>query len=117
MLKFEKVFRRLDEDGDGKITVQEFKDGLKRLHVKEESKWSTRLVRRLFNDIDKNNDGKITLSELTSFVRGSNDKDSSKDKKTKLLDEEKEEEEKIFKKEKTISEVDLLKKVIRYTTL
>ena len=32
--KFEKIFRRLDSDGDGNLTMQELKSGLRKLNIK-----------------------------------------------------------------------------------
>jgi Ca2+-binding EF-hand superfamily protein len=49
----ERVFRRLDRDGTGKITLQE---------------WAAP-QERLFARLDKNNDGVVTLDELTSSRR------------------------------------------------
>ena len=63
--RFEKVFRRLDTDGDGKLTPQEFKTGLKRLGVKDEKEWSLRIIALLFKELDDNDDGFLTLSELS----------------------------------------------------
>ena len=50
----ERVFRRLDRDDTGKITLQE---------------WAAP-QERLFARLDKNNDGVVTLDELTSSRRG-----------------------------------------------
>jgi hypothetical protein len=36
----------------GKLTVQEFKVALKRLHYKDEKKWTLKMIRRLFQDHD-----------------------------------------------------------------
>jgi hypothetical protein len=36
----------------GKLTVQEFKVALKRLHFKDEKKWTLKMIRRLFQDHD-----------------------------------------------------------------
>jgi Ca2+-binding EF-hand superfamily protein len=64
-----KVFRRLDMDGDGKLTVQEFKAALRRLQIKNAKKWTNRLVRRLFDEIDSNKDGRLDISEFLDFIR------------------------------------------------
>ncbi len=50
----ERVFRRLDRDGTGKITLQD---------------WAAP-QERLFARLDRNNDGVVTLDELTSSRRG-----------------------------------------------
>jgi Ca2+-binding EF-hand superfamily protein len=49
----ERVFRRLDREGEGRITLQE---------------WAAP-QERLFTRLDKNNDGVVTLDELTSSRR------------------------------------------------
>ena len=66
--RFDKVFRRLDTDGDGKLTPQEFKTGLKRLGIKDEKEWNLRLIGLLFRELDENDDGFLTLSELSRLA-------------------------------------------------
>jgi Ca2+-binding EF-hand superfamily protein len=50
----ERVFRRLDRDGTGRITLQE---------------WAAP-QERLFARLDKDNDGVVTLDELSTSRRG-----------------------------------------------
>lgn len=64
-----KIFRRLDTDGDGQLTVLEFKNALKRLKLNNVKKWNNRMIRRLFEDCDKNRDGRLNLSEFFQFIR------------------------------------------------
>ena len=67
--KYEKVFRRLDHNGDGKISYQEFKDGLKRIRFKDQKHWTVSMIRRLFSDMDEDHDGDLSIAELTSALR------------------------------------------------
>lgn len=64
-----KIFRRLDTDGDGKLTVLEFKNALRRLKLSNVKKWNNRMIRRLFDDCDHNKDGRLDLSEFFAFIR------------------------------------------------
>lgn len=66
--RFEKVFKRLDSDGDGKLSPQEFKTGLKRLGVKDEKEWNVRVIKLLFQDLDSDNDGFLSLAELNRLA-------------------------------------------------
>lgn len=67
--RFEKVFRRLDSDGDGLLTMQEFKVALKKLRYEEEKKWTMRMIRRLFNEFDINQDGLLSVREFSSMIQ------------------------------------------------
>jgi len=69
MPRFEKVFRRIDSDGDGLLTMQEFKVALKKLRYEEEKKWTMRMIRRLFNDLDSNQDGLLSVREFSSMIQ------------------------------------------------
>ena len=80
-----KIFRRLDTDGDGKLTVIEFKNALRRLKLNNVKKWNNRMIRRLFDDCDKNKDGRLDLREFFAFIReGSRNGDSGKNNLVQL---------------------------------
>lgn len=101
----------MDNDGDGRISVKEFKIGLRRLRCKNEKKWTFRLIRRLFDDCDKNGDGLISLKEFTSMIKIW--KAGSRPQEVEVCDVESEDEgdETIFKKERVIFDNELFKKV------
>jgi len=65
--RIEKVFRRMDSDGDGKLSPAEFKGGLKRLGYKDEKLWTRSIVMLFFAEVDSNNDGMISLEELSKL--------------------------------------------------
>ena len=68
----------MDSDGDGHLTVLEFKKGLKRLRCKDEKKWSMRMIRRLFNETTRGKkDGVLLLSDLSSLIKGSDTYDNN----------------------------------------
>ena len=67
--RYEKVFRRLDSDGDGLLTMQEFKVALKKFQYEDEKKWTMRMIRRLFNEFDSNQDGLLSVREFSSFIQ------------------------------------------------
>jgi Ca2+-binding EF-hand superfamily protein len=60
---------RMDTDGDGMLTVKEFKSGLKKLHYKSVKAWNLRMVRRLFDECDKNRDGLLSIKEFSNYVQ------------------------------------------------
>jgi Ca2+-binding EF-hand superfamily protein len=66
--RFEKIFRRLDNDGDGMITPKEFKIGLKKLQYKDYKAWNMLMVRRLFDECDKNKDGLLSIKEFLVYI-------------------------------------------------
>lgn len=106
----------MDTDGDGRISVKEFKIGLRRLKIKNEKKWTFRLIRRLFDDCDKNGDGLISLREFTSMIKiwksGSEsqpEKSTSSTKKNNDGDDD--EDDSLFRKERLIYDSELFKKV------
>ena len=68
-LRFERVFKRMDSNSDGFLTIEEFRNGLRELRFKAAKRWNQQMVWRLFEEIDSNSDGKLSLIELSSFVR------------------------------------------------
>jgi len=58
----ERVFKRFDVNGDGKISLAEFADALKVLGLTSQEE-----VQRRMAEIDKDGDGSITLEELVEF--------------------------------------------------
>ncbi|ESW30770.1 hypothetical protein PHAVU_002G181100 [Phaseolus vulgaris] len=58
----ERVFKRFDENGDGKISLSEFAEALKVLGLTSQEE-----VERRMEEIDKDGDGFITLEELIQF--------------------------------------------------
>jgi Ca2+-binding EF-hand superfamily protein len=63
--RIEKVFRRMDSDGDGKLTPSEFKSSLKRLGYKNDRLWTYSIINIFFKETDTNSDGMIDLTELS----------------------------------------------------
>lgn len=117
--RFEKVMRRMDSDGDGKLTVQEFKVALKRLHFKDEKQWTLKMVRRLFEDLDSDHDGHLSVSEFSAMIqdidfKDATDQESSEMKRTTtntLSDDEDEDDDAVFSKRRVGSDSDLFRKV------
>lgn len=70
--KFDKVFRRVDSDGDGQVTMQELKSGMKKIKLKGEKFWSLKMLRRMFYEVDKDHSGTISLKEFSEFVQNPN---------------------------------------------
>ena len=97
--RYEKVFRRLDSDGDGLLTMQEFKVALKKFQYEDEKKWTMRMIRRLFNEFDSNQDGLLSIREFSSFIQDfkvtGGGKGGGIDQKV-FKDREDEEEDKVF---------------------
>ncbi|XP_057419826.1 polcalcin Cyn d 7-like [Lotus japonicus] len=58
----ERIFKRFDVNGDGKISLAEFADALKVLGLTSQEE-----VQRRMAEIDKDGDGFITLEELIEF--------------------------------------------------
>lgn len=123
MLRVEKIFRRMDIDGDGKITVPEFKRGLKRLKCRDEKKWTARMIRRLFEEC-RGRDGAMHLDDFIAVLKGGKEipsqlvslQDNSatngislrkKPQKSVVMEDEDE----VFGKQFEISEADIMRKV------
>ncbi|XP_027344160.1 polcalcin Cyn d 7-like [Abrus precatorius] len=58
----ERVFKRFDVNGDGKISLAEFAEALKVLGLTSQEE-----VERRMAEIDTDGDGSITLEELIEF--------------------------------------------------
>ncbi|XP_077236072.1 calcium-binding EF-hand family protein [Tasmannia lanceolata] len=69
MDEIEKVFKRFDSNGDGKISGSELGDVLNALG----SSTSPEEIRKMMDEIDKDGDGFIDLKEFADFHRGSGD--------------------------------------------
>lgn len=117
--RFEKVMRRMDGDGDGKLSPQEFKVALKRLHFKDEKKWTLKMIKRLFDDVDTDKDGLLSVSEFSAMIQ---DFDApthteiivKKDDHRHHLSDDEEEEDAVFTRQRVVSDTDLLRKVLSY---
>jgi len=133
--RYEKIFRRIDTDGDGMLTPKEFKTALKRLQYKSVKAWNMRMVRRLFDECDKNRDGLLSIKEFSAYVQDTTTADSQAraessalkarpasgrggleeggakgkgDNKLNLSDDEDDE---VFRKNKVLTDHQLLRKV------
>lgn len=58
----------MDSDGDGMLTMSEFRTGLRRLHYKDVKEWTRRMVRRLFDECDRNRDGLLSIKEFNAYI-------------------------------------------------
>ena len=112
--------RRMDSDGDGKLTIQEFKVALKRLHFKDEKLWTIKMIRKLFEDLDSDRDGLLSVSEFSAMIQDTGT-DTDIDRKNKdamehsdikattsLSDDE---DDVVFSKQRIGSDADLFRKV------
>lgn len=135
--RYEKIFRRLDNDFDGMLTPREFKLGLKRLHYKDYKAWTMPMVRRLFDECDKNKDGLLSIKEFNLYIldkvndkkaggpgdggkggksdsgnasRNDSKNDTNGGNKLDLSDEEGEDDE-VFRKHRTLTDHELMQKV------
>jgi hypothetical protein len=68
LARYEKLFRRIDTDGDGMLTMKEFKIALKGLQYKQEKEWNLRMIRRLFDLCDRNRDGFLSIQEFNNYI-------------------------------------------------
>ncbi|KAE9449525.1 hypothetical protein RHGRI_028911 [Rhododendron griersonianum] len=59
----ERIFRRFDENSDGKISAKELKEALKAL-----GSVSAEEVARMMGEIDTDGDGFISFAEFTAFA-------------------------------------------------
>jgi Ca2+-binding EF-hand superfamily protein len=117
--RYEKVFRRLDDDGDGRINCREFKNGLRRLRISNEKAWSLKLVRKLFDECDDNGDGLLDLREfsrmINNWINGNpNDTDAATKNMVanlRLDDDDNADDDGIFKKERVIYDSELFQKI------
>ena len=50
------------------LTAKEFKTGLRRLQYKQLKAWNLRMVRRLFDECDQNRDGLLSIREFSNYV-------------------------------------------------
>ena len=112
--RFEKVMRRMDGDGDGKLSPQEFKVALKRLHFKDEKKWTLKMIKRLFDDMDSDRDGLLSVTEFSAMIQ-----DLETPTHTEIVvarhdhvSDDDEEDDAVFTRQRVGSDTDLLKKVI-----
>ena len=118
--RYEKVFRRLDDDGDGKINCREFKNGLRRLRVSNERAWSLKLIRKLFDECDSNADGLLDLKEfsvmINDWISGNPNQTDAATKQMVAdmnleLDNDDNDGDTIFKRERIIYDSELFRKV------
>lgn len=58
----EKIFKRKDANGDGMLTLDEFKTGLKDKPLE--------MAEKRFGKMDSNGDGKLSLDEFKASFRG-----------------------------------------------
>ena len=113
LLRFEKVMARLDQDGDGSLTVQEFKVALKRLRCRTEKEWTLRMIRRLFDELDTDNDGLLDVREFSQFLKSGEEvskvgKGGATAKSHHHVDDD---EDDIFVRGRGVSDTELFKKV------
>eukprot|EP01036_Dinobryon_divergens_P023156 gene23156-31475_t len=70
LTRYEKLFRRLDSDGDGMLTPKEFRIGLRALKFNQEKEWNIRMIRRFFDLCDRNKDGLLSVAYFNNYVLG-----------------------------------------------
>jgi Ca2+-binding EF-hand superfamily protein len=69
ILRFEHVMYRLDDDGDGRLSVSEFQMALKRLRCSDSRQWQDRFVARLFEEVEPTSLDVMSIKEFSSMVR------------------------------------------------
>jgi hypothetical protein len=62
----ERMFKRLDADGDGKLSLDEFK----KIAERGQGRLTAEMAERMFTRLDKNKDGALTPDELKEFGAG-----------------------------------------------
>lgn len=113
--KYERLFRRIDTDGDGHLTMREFKQGLKGLGYKNEKEWTFRIIRRLFAKCDKNKDGLLSIKEFNVYILDLIDNTPDARINQLNLSDDDDDDDDIFYKRKTITDIELFRKVREYT--
>jgi Ca2+-binding EF-hand superfamily protein len=113
VMKFQKIMARFDLDGDGQLTITEFKNVLKTVKLKCEKDWTPRMIKLLFDEFDKNNDGRLNTDEFALFV-ASGAKDSAKTRSKNFLDDDDDDEDfgGSYSRKRAPREHELFKKVV-----
>ena len=104
----------MDEDADGKISIKQFKTGLKILHIKDEKLWTFPLIKKLFVEFDMNKDGQLDLMEFSNAIKFG--KESLPNKVVSasldnLKTDNDDEDDKIFSRQKVVNDGELFRKV------
>ena len=107
LIRFQKVMNRMDENGDGKLTVFEFKLVLKRMRLKCERNWTPRMIRKLFNEIGKSKDGLLNIEDFGVYVMSFGHNVNSLENEMTDVDED----DGVFVQKQFVTERDLYKKV------
>ena len=114
--RFEKVMRRMDGDGDGKLSAEEFKVSLKRLHFKDEKKWTLKMIKRLFDDMDTDRDGLLSVAEFSAMIQDLDPPTQTEIvvRKDVHISDDEEDDDAVFTRQRVGSDTDLLRKVLQY---
>lgn len=118
--RYERIFLKMDTDGDGILSVQEFKLGLLRLQYKDSKLWTNSMIQRLFSEISLDNNNTLSVRDFVRFINDGNRVSSINDsihsynsiskndnKKLFLSDDEDDE---IFSKKQVHGDTELFKK-------